>query len=81
MRQNIYTVEFFSKCPTNNIRIHYKLTIRTGNTIVVEDLLASVSSVDKAFHENIADDLFRIFGGHQTLEAEHHGVFIQTERE
>lgn len=80
MRENIYTVEFFSKCPANNIRIHYKLTIKTENTIVVEDLLASVSSLEKAFHENIADDLFRIFGGHQTLEAEHHGVLITTQR-
>ena len=80
MRENIYTVEFFSKCPVNNIRIHYTLTIKTENMVVVEDLLNAVNSVDKGFHEKIADDLFKIFGGYQTLEAEHHGVYIKTQR-
>lgn len=80
MRENNYQVEFFSWCPVNNIRITYTLNIKTENTIFVEDILKSVNSIDKEFHENIADDLFKVFGGHQTLEAEHHGVYIKTLR-
>jgi hypothetical protein len=77
---NIYKVSFFSRCPTNNIRITYDLTIKTKNIILVEDLINYLTNIDKKFHEDIADELLSVFGGYQTLQAEHHGVFLQTLR-
>lgn len=79
-KMNNYKIEFFSKCPVNNIRIHYKLTVKTKNIIMVEQLVDFVSHLDNCLHEDIADKLFNNFGGNQTLEANHHSVFLWTER-
>lgn len=78
---NSYTVEFFSICPTNNVRIKYKLMICTNEIISVEKIIDCVSLLNRGFHEDFADQLFREFRGEQTLVAEHHGVLIKTERE
>jgi hypothetical protein len=77
---NIYTTEFFGKCPTNNVRIKYELEIQTTDVIFVERILDFVDKMNNQYHENIADLLFEEFGGKQQLVAFHHGVFIKTER-
>ena len=80
MRENNYQVEFFCRCPVNNIRIHYKLTITTDKMIMVEKLIDRVSAIGEKLHEDLADELILEFGGHQKLEANHHGVFLWTQR-
>jgi hypothetical protein len=80
MRENNYQVEFFCRCPVNNIRIHYTLTIRTDQTIMVEKLVDRVSTLNEKLHEDLADELAAEFGGHQKLEAYHHGVYLWTVR-
>ena len=77
---NIYTTEFFCKCPTNNVRIKYELEIQTTDVIFVESILEFIDKIDNQYHENIADLLLEKFGGKQQLLACHHGVFIKTER-
>lgn len=77
---NLYRTEFFAFCPSNGVRIKYHLTIETTETIMVEQIVDEVTLHSKGYHENIADDLFRSFGGRQTLLAHHHGVDIETRR-
>lgn len=77
---NAYTTEFFSNRPNNGLRIRYRLRIETREVIPVEQITAAVESVSEGFHEGIADDMLRRFGGVQTLTADHHGVTIETTR-
>ena len=78
---NTYETEFFCRCPKNNIRIKYLLTIQTSEKIMVEAIIEAVDMLMKGFHEDIADELYEKFGGLQTLAADHHGVKITTHRE
>jgi hypothetical protein len=48
--------------------------------IQVEDIIDAVMLLNRGFHEEIADQLHREFGGQQTLTANHHGVSIRTIR-
>jgi hypothetical protein len=77
---NIYKVEFFARCPTNNVRISYALKIQTHVVIPVEKIVDYVEGIRAGFHETLADELHAAFGGEQTLVAEHHGVVIETIR-
>ena len=80
---NEYTVKFFARCPINGVRIEYTLTVEnpaTANRLLVEDLVDAVELLDRGMHEEIADQLHRVFGGRQTLIADHHGVTIRTTR-
>jgi hypothetical protein len=80
---NTYSVRFFARCPINGIRIEYVLEIENpsaSNPLIVEDIIDAVSLIDRGMHEEIADQLFREFGGRQALTADHHGVTIKTVR-
>lgn len=77
---NAYTTEFFTNCPNNGLRIKYRLRIETREIIPVEQITAKVESISEGFHEEVADELLRAFGGVQTLVADHHGVTIETTR-
>lgn len=77
---NKYTTKFIALCPINNKQIVYQLEIKHSEQIMVEKIIEEVSKYTSAFHEQIADELFVLFGGEQTLTANHHGIVIQTER-
>ena len=77
---NTYTVQFFAFCPVNGVRILYTLSIEIDLVIMAETLIDTVTLIDKGFHEEIADDLLREFGGKQVMTANHHGVEIKTVR-
>ena len=77
---NTYKTRFFSTCPTNGVRIEYEVSIETDKVIQVEDIIDAVTLFNRSFHEEIADQLFREFGGRQTLMADHHGVTIRSIR-
>jgi len=77
---NTYMVQFFAFCPTNGARILYTLSIEINTMILVENLIEVVTEHDRGYHEDIADQLFREFGGKQTMTAHHHGVEIKTVR-
>ncbi len=77
---NAYTTEFFATCPNNGIRIKYRLRIETHDVLAVEDIVATVESVGDSYHEELADEMLKRFGGRQTLVADHHGVVIETTR-
>ena len=77
---NIYTTAFIANCPNNGARIHYVLTIKSEVMIEVEQISDEVALLDRGFHEEFADQLFRSFGGEQELVAEHHGVNVKTIR-
>lgn len=77
---NTYTVHFYAECPTNRARISYTLQITSRSMIPVEEILTAADSTHEGYHEEIADDMLKRFGGTQKLEAEHHGVHISTLR-
>jgi hypothetical protein len=77
---NIYRHQFFSQCPNNDKLIVYSLEIETGSVIPVEHIVTACALQKRAFHEAIADELHKRFGGLQTLKAHHHGVDIETRR-
>lgn len=77
---NTYTAKFWASCPVNSLPIDYTLTIKTGQQIRVEAIQERLDHIREGFHEDIADQLQRTFGGEQVLEAMHHGVHIKTER-
>jgi hypothetical protein len=77
---NSYNTKFFAFCPVNNVRVEYDWTVQTADTLKVEDLIDAVTLLNRGLHEDFAGQLFREFGGAQTLTAHHHGVTIRTER-
>lgn len=79
---NIYTRQFVAECPNNGQSIVYSLRIETsGRMIQVEHIVTATSLIKRGYHEQIADELHRRFGGRQALRAHHHGVDIETLRE
>ena len=78
---NTYKTKFFAQCPNNGCWIEYHLTITTLAVIKVEKLLDCVHGLRAGFHEAFADYLHKMFGAHQVLVADHHGVTIETIRE
>ncbi len=80
MGLNVYTTEFFARCPNNGIRVKYVLRIEATGTVPVEAIIDHIEKIREGFHEAIADELFATFRGKQTLTADHHGVTIETER-
>jgi len=83
MNLNIYRYRFWVPCPNNGRAISYTLKLETGRTIMVEDIIAAgehALTLEKPYHENIADMLYERFGGEQGLRAFHHGVEIETRR-
>lgn len=77
---NVYTAKFWAACPVNSQAIDYTLTIKTEQRILVEVIQERLDHIKEGFHEDIADQLIRTFGGEQVLEAMHHGVHIRTMR-
>jgi hypothetical protein len=79
---NIYRRQFVAACPNNNESIIYNLAIEAGSRkIPVEHIVTATALIKVGFHEEIADELMRRFGGRQVLRAHHHGVDIETIRE
>lgn len=79
---NAYTRQFVAACPNNNQSIIYSLRIEVvGRMIQVEHIVTATALLKQGYHEQIADELHRRFGGRQVLRAHHHGVDIETIRE
>jgi hypothetical protein len=56
------------------------LVIKTDSVIEVEAIIKELDSITSGFHEELADHLFDVFGGFQTMIANHHSVEIETIR-
>lgn len=79
---NVYSRQFVATCPNNGEAIIYNLRIETiGRVIQVEHIVTATAMIKQGYHEQIADELHRRFGGRQVLRAHHHGVDIETIRE
>lgn len=80
---NTYRVQFVAKCPVNNDRVLYTLTIDHGQTIPAESIVTVISELSRTpmFHERLADRLSVALPGIQRLSADHRGVSIVTRRE
>lgn len=77
---NLYRHVFYAKCPDNDLLIRYLLTVKSHQMINVFEIEKAVALLECGYHEDFADFLFARFGGHQKIEAHHHGFFIKTIR-
>ena len=77
---NIYTQHFRSMCPKGGDWVEYTLTIETKEMIMVEAIQAEVEKLQGLFQEQIADNLWQVFGGRHRLSAHHHGTDVETIR-
>lgn len=77
---NVYRKTFVAVCPNDGEAIIYDLKIETDRTIFVEHINTATAVIKAGFHEAIADDLHRQFGGLQTIQATHQGVDLTTIR-
>jgi hypothetical protein len=77
---NNYEIKFTVKCPMDDDCVEYTLNLQTDKMVLVEDLVRATDIKPSGFHESIADGLFALFGGYQTITAVHQGVKIITTR-
>lgn len=75
---NVYRYTFAAVCPNNGESIIYKLEIETRKRIFVEHIKTACALHKEGFQEDIAANLHERFGGVLTLQANHHGVDIET---
>lgn len=79
---NRYTRTFVASCPNDGQPIIYNLTIEThGRMIQVEHIVTATKMIKSGYHEQIADELHRLFGGRHVICARHIDVDIETVRE
>lgn len=80
---NRYSRIFVAACPNNGEQIIYTLIIEVeaDQMLQVEHIVTATALIKRGYHEQIADELHRRFGGRQVLRAHHHGVDIETIRE
>lgn len=76
---NIYTQRFRAKCPQTERSVDYVLTIESPRMIMVEEIQHIVGDIH-GYHEELADQLLKCFGGRQRLVAHHHGTDVETIR-
>lgn len=77
---NIYRYTFKAKCPNNDQRIAYELTLESPTMVMVEKITGCCDELVSGFHEDLADLLLLKLGGKQTIRAHHHGVDVETVR-
>ncbi|TWI48026.1 hypothetical protein IQ22_04219 [Pseudomonas duriflava] len=77
---NIYRHTFVATCPSDAEQIIYKLEIKTPEMLMVEHIRTATALIKKGYHEAIADELHRRFGGDHRMVATHQGVEVETIR-
>ncbi len=79
---NIYRAKFSCLCAKNSDVIQYSLEIHSERMIFIEDIEAAISEYKNqtAYHEPMADKLYRKLGGKQIMTANHGGIEIETRR-
>lgn len=81
MRSNTYDHTFTATCPNDGASISYSLNIETtGVVVMAEAIEGACAFAAPVYHEDIADQLHSLFGGHQVLSATHGGVRVTTRR-
>lgn len=71
-----HELQMTARCPADGRPDVYRLTVRTGRTIPVEDILAAVLTATKepAFQEAITQELHRLLAAEVETVGTHSGV-------
>lgn len=79
---NRYSYEFEARCPSDGDLVRYSLEMVSAQRIMAEEIVSACTegTATPVFHEDLADQLARKFGGSHTLSATHRGVKIVTMR-
>lgn len=78
-RANEYEHEFKVLCPRNGDLISYRLFISAEHQIRYDDI-RKYCAVPMALQEDLADELFEVLGGTQTLTGKHGEMWVRTKR-
>lgn len=77
---NTYRHTFTATWPSDGEVIVYTLEICSQAMTRVEHIKKATALIKQGWHEQIADQLGKRFGGHQVIKVVHQGVEIETVR-
>lgn len=78
---NIYETTHRAKCPNGQLMDTYEITIRSAQTIYVEDIIAMLKSMPSTiFQEDMATHIRATLGAETTVVGWHHGIKITSFR-
>lgn len=75
---NTYRYTFVSICPGNGEFIVYHLELKHPDRVLVEHIKIACALHRTGYQEEIAADLHKRLGGRLRLQANHHGVAIES---
>jgi hypothetical protein len=79
---NTYKTTHKSNCPNGGLSDCYKITIKSPQTIMVEDIIQTLKECpDPIYQESLADRLRAKIGAYVKVSGWHHGVKIISVRE
>ena len=79
---NTYETTHRAACPNGNLMDAYQITIRSAETIMVEDIIKTLSEAPAAiYQEDLATLLRARLGAEVTVVGSHHGIKITSTRE
>lgn len=78
---NTYELEHRADCPNGSLKDTYAITIKSSQTIFVEDILRCLEAAPKKiFQEGLATLIRATIGAETTVVGWHHGVKITSHR-
>ena len=79
---NTYETTHRASCPNGDLMDTYRITIRSQETIMVEDILRTLKdSPAKIYQEDLATLLRAKLGAEVTVDGSHHGIKITSIRQ
>lgn len=78
---NTYTIHHRANCPNGQLADTYKITIRSEETIMVEDIHATLAAApEMIYQEDLATLLRANLGAEVSVTGWHHGIHIKSHR-
>lgn len=78
---NTYKIKHRALCPNGGLVDNYHITLRSVETILVEDILRHLSDMPKTiYHEDLATILRNKIGCEVSVIGWHHGVKVKCKR-
>jgi hypothetical protein len=78
---NIYQTTHRAACPNGNLMDSYQVTIRSQETIMVEDIIKTLNDAPKEiYQEDLATLLRAKLGAEVIVVGSHHGIQITSTR-
>ena len=78
---NTYKTTHRASCPNGNLMDTYQITIKSKETIMVEDIISTLKNApNPIFQESLADHLRNVLGAEIIVLGTHYGIEIESHR-